>query len=474
MLDGRTCSRRAALRGLGALALAPILAACSQPTAAPVAKPAEPAAKAPEPAAGKPAETKPAAAPAAAQPAAVAKGPVRMNYWVYQFLKESDDFRLEYGKKWAAENNVELNHTLVPWKEFMAKITAGIEAGTTPDVVESGAVQLRGRGQLLEVTDVYQRLEKEYGGWVGASPRFMLDKNNKVHHILYGFAGSLMISCSDLLKQAGFAEAPKTWVDLLDQAKKAQKPPQYYGWAQPVSNQTDSNVWEQVMKSYGARLADAEGKKIVLAEHRKEVWEFLDYFDQVWESGILPPGVVTWDNTMNNSTYQAGKAIFATNPITINLWLAQNNPELLAKTSTYPLPRGPKEHIWWADYGSRSIMKQTTIADVAKKFLYDSMEPKKMEAEYSVSQWGPVLKAYLDFPVWKDPQKEFMQGLVQLSLNGTPNGHPDEFNDAWTEQATNTTISRMLQRIKVDGWERDRAFAEAIDVLQKTYEKYAG
>jgi multiple sugar transport system substrate-binding protein len=468
MVEGRSCSRRAVLRGLGAIAIAPILAACSQPSATPVAKPAATAARAPEPAV-----TKPAAAVAApAKPAAT--GPVRMNYWVYQFLKESDDFRVEFGKKWAAENNVILNQSLVPWKEFMAKITAGIEAGTTPDVVESGAVQLRGRGQLLEVTDIYQRLEKEQGGWVGSSPKFMLDPNNKVHHILWGFAGSLMISRSDLLQQAGFKEPPKTWEDLLAQAKKAQRPPQHYGWAQPVSNQTDSNVWEMVMKSYGARLADKDGKKIVLGEYQKEVWAFLDYFDQVWEANILPPGVVTWDNTMNNSTYQAGKAIFATNPITINLWLAENNAELLAKTSTYPLPTGPKEHIWWADFGSRSIMKQTTIPDVAKKFLYDAMEPKKMEAEYGVSQWGPVLKSFLSFPVWKDPKKEFMQGLVELSLNGSPMGYPDVFNDAWSEQATNTTISRMLQRIKVDNWPRDKAFAEAIDVLGKTYEKYAG
>ena len=55
---------------------------------------------------------------------------------------------------------------MVPWKEFMPKITAAIEAKATPDIVESGGVELRGRGQLLDVTDVYQKLEKTYGdGW---------------------------------------------------------------------------------------------------------------------------------------------------------------------------------------------------------------------------------------------------------------------------------------------------------------------
>jgi hypothetical protein len=47
------------------------------------------------------------------------------------------------------------------------------------------------------------------------------------------------------------------------------------------------------------------------------------------------------------------------------------------------------------------------------------------------------------------------------------------FNDAWVEQMTNTTISRMLQRIVVDHWDRDKSFAEAISTLTKVYSKYA-
>ena len=94
-----------------------------------------------------------------------------------------------------------------------------------------------------------------------------------------------------------------------------------------------------------------------------------------------------------------------------------------------------------------------------------------MDREYSVSQWGPVLKSYLAFDVWK--KKSFMKGLVEMSLRGEPEGWPDVFNDAWREQATNTTTSRMLQRLAVDNWPRDKAFAEMLDVLNRIYGKYA-
>jgi hypothetical protein len=174
---------------------------------------------------------------------------------------------------------------------------------------------------------------------------------------------------------------------------------------------------------------------------------------------------------MNNSTYQAGKAVFVLNPITVSLWLEANNPELLAKTAHYTYPRGPKALIHPVNFGSRSILKYTKVPELAKQFLWDSMEAGKMDREYSVSQWGPVLKAYLAFDVWK--KKPFMKGLVEMSLRGEPEGWPDAFNDAWREQATNTTTSRMLQRIVVDSWPRDKAFAEMLDVLNRIYGKYA-
>jgi len=68
------------------------------------------------------AATLPFAAPARAQ-----QRP-RLVYWCYQFLKASDDARANFAREWATKNNVDLQISMVPWKEFMPKITAAIEA----------------------------------------------------------------------------------------------------------------------------------------------------------------------------------------------------------------------------------------------------------------------------------------------------------------------------------------------------------
>lgn len=392
-------------------------------------------------------------------------------YWAYQFLRSSDESRVAFAKEWAQQNNVDMQITLVPWKEFMAKVSAAIQAKATPDIVESGGVQLRSQNQLLEVTDVYEQLEKEYGGWLGAAPLYMKEQDGRVHHILYGMTGSMVIARNDLVAKAGASLPAETWADLFTVAKKTNRPPRVYGLGQPVSNQTDSNIWEQIMRSYGSRLADDQGKKVVLADHKTEVGNFLDFFEEVWESGVLPPGVTTWDNTMNNSTYQAGKSVIALNPITITLWLQNNDSDLLPKTGHYPFPKGPKRQVWDVTLASRSILKYTKHPELCKQFLLDSMAVSKMEKELSVSQWAPVLKAYLPFDVWES--SDHMKALVNLANQGNPQAAPDVFNDAWVEQATNTTISRMLQRIVVDKWSRDKAFEESVTVLTQIYAKYA-
>ena len=61
----------------------------------------------------------------------------KLVYWAYQFLRASDESRVNFAKEWGEKNNVDMQITLVPWKEFMTKISAAIQAKATPDIVES-------------------------------------------------------------------------------------------------------------------------------------------------------------------------------------------------------------------------------------------------------------------------------------------------------------------------------------------------
>src|SRR5262245_42081443 len=45
----------------------------------------------------------------------------KMIYWGYEFLKESDDARANFAREWAKKNNVDLQLTMVPLKEFLLR-----------------------------------------------------------------------------------------------------------------------------------------------------------------------------------------------------------------------------------------------------------------------------------------------------------------------------------------------------------------
>ena len=191
----------------------------------------------------------------------------------------------------------------------------------------------------------------------------------------------MLIARDDLLAQAGLKGChPRPGSTCSRTPRRPSSPRGAIGLGIPVSNQTDSNVWEDVMKSHGARLADEAGKRVVLGDHKREVWEFLDYFTEVWKANVFPPGVTTWDNTMNNSTFQSGKAVFVLNPVTLSLWLEAEQPRgLLAKTGHYTYPRGPKSLIHPVNFGSRSVLKCTKVPELAKQF--------RVGARWSPPRW---------------------------------------------------------------------------------------
>ena len=126
------------------------------------------------------------------------------------------------------------------------------------------------RGQLLDVTDIYKKLEKTHGGWVGPSSKFMLEPDGRVHTILYGLQGFMLVGRDDLVKAGrAHAAARRRGSTCSPTPRRCSSPRRRSGSGIPVSNQTDSQVWEDIMKSYGARLADRGGQ----ADHPRRLQE---------------------------------------------------------------------------------------------------------------------------------------------------------------------------------------------------------
>src|SRR6266700_1133116 len=154
-------TRRQFLRHLGLGTGVVLLAACSQPAAAPT----------PAPAAANPA--------AAAQPAAAAKSNgSKLTIWGWQsFTPEGDQALGDQMKEWGQANKTDVEYVVVENAQFPQKLAAAIEAKAPPDVVmlTAGAdvLDYGSRDLLVDVTDVWNDVSKQSGGfWKFVDPLY--------------------------------------------------------------------------------------------------------------------------------------------------------------------------------------------------------------------------------------------------------------------------------------------------------------
>lgn len=479
--DRRT--RRSFLKSLGIAAVGataiPLLQACSQPappaaTSAPAKTGESKPAAQPTTAAAKPAESKPAESkPVAAAPAKTSGTGGTLQYWVELTFTNAHKASEDAAKEWGRANGYEVVTTVIEDGDLPQKISAAIEANTLPDIADFDQLMLQrltAIDKLVDVSDVYDRIGAAQGGWMKGVQRLMDPKQFKPGKgywaIPYRSGGNVLNWRQDLLDKAGVA-APKTWHELADVAEKAQKPGEYWGMGFSLAQERDANVQITVMQTFGARVADDAGKKVTL--NSPEALEYLKWISDAYlRRKLFPPGVLTWDGTGDNNSYQSGQSIFILNPGSVYRWMQKNDQEMLEGTRYGAMPGGPKMRLSPFSASVRGVMATSKQVEAAKSLLEHLMNPAVMSKYYAASNHGPVLEGQKSMDAFKDP---FLAGLVDLAENGTPTGYPDVVNTAWNEFNNQFVIPKMIQRVVVDNWEPQRALDEAHQVTSEIYAK---
>lgn len=452
---------------------ATLLAACSSPT--PTAAPAKPAAPAATSAPAAPAATTAPAAPAAtAVPAAPAAPGGTFTYWGgLIFSDEANKMLEDKVKEWGKAKGINVTVVMINQNETTQKVSAAIEAGNMPDALDMGRdlmLLLSKNNRLEALDDTYKKIGDAHGGWMDSTNRATDPKDfgGKIYGVPFGQSGNLLNRRDDVLSKAGFKDAPKTWEELIEQSKKVNAPPKLYSMGFALSNVGDANVMVEVMRSYGGRIADDEGKKCTL--DTPEVRTFMKLITDAYAAGVFPPGTTTWDGAGDNNAYQSGQAVFIANPGSVYLNILKNDPEL-AKGSKYSaLPGGPKLRTAPTGLNYRVIPVSSKQKDLAKDLLAYLADDKFMSDYYSKAIYGPVAKNQMNAPVFKD--SVLHAGLLDLALNGTAPNFPDKDNIAIAEFNNNFLVPKMLQKVVVDKKSIDDAVKETQTACQAIYDKY--
>ena len=406
---------------------------------------------------------------------AIAQGK-KLTYWGgLIFSDDANKLLSDTITAWGAANGVETEVVMINQNETTQKVSAAVSSNTMPDALDAGLglVRLLARqNQFSDLGDLYKKIGDAQGGWyAGTDAASDLTGDGGVARvgIPFGVNGNLLLRRKDLLEPAGFTEPPKTWEELKAQAEAINKPP-VSGLGLALSNVGDANLQVAVLQSYGGRIADDAGKKVTLDS--PETREWLAWVKDAWDKKLFSPGNTTWDGAGDNQAYLSGTAGFIANTGSVGIAARKDDPELFEASAFSPLPGGPKGVISPIDVQMRAITKGSPLQDEARALLEHLSSPEFMNAYFNVAIYGPVLQAQEKLQAF-DGTNTILVGLLGLAKNGTAPAWPDVNNAAFADFGSNFIIPKLAQRVVVDGWDFDKAIAEAQAQGQAIYDKYA-
>jgi multiple sugar transport system substrate-binding protein len=216
----------------------------------------------------------------------------------------------------------------------------------------------------------------------------------------------------DILQQAGITTPPKTWEELVDQAKIIKQNglvefPIIWSWNQKEGVVCDFTV---LLFGNGGAFLDANGKPVFNNEQGVQI---LTWMKQTMDEGLSNPSSVSSDEGAVETDFLAGKSAFAVN------WLFQysdsndaTKSQIVGKVAFAPMPvfaAGAAAGIQGSSVdGSSSfaIMATTPYPDQTWKFL-TYLASNEMQIKYSAEM----------LPVW---QNDFQGDALANLLAATP------------------------------------------------------
>jgi multiple sugar transport system substrate-binding protein len=249
-------------------------------------------------------------------------------------------------------------------------------------------------GYLLDVTSrvtADMKANMFPASWNGVT------RNGKIYGMPWIMDVKYFMYNKDMLTQAGFSAPPKTWEELVDQAKAIKQKglseyPAMWSWAQKEAVVCDFTV---LLFGNGGAFLDASGKPVFNNDKGVQV---LTWMKKTIDEGLTNPSAVTADEPAVEADFLAGKSAFAVN------WLFQysdsndaTKSQIVGKAAFAPMPvfkAGADAGVKGSSVdGSSSfaVMATTPYADQTWKFL-TYLASNEVQTKYSAEM----------LPVWQN------------------------------------------------------------------------
>ena len=223
-------------------------------------------------------------------------------------------FNNTFAKQWGEKNGTTVTVDNINLVDLNTRAASEAQAKKGHDLFMFLSPPAAYESQVLDMTNVYQEVEKKHGKKIDLAHKSTFNPKTKKY---YAFSDSFAPDPGnwrkDLWSQVGFPDGPDTYDDLRKGAKmikdKLGKP-----CGLGLSQELDTSMaMRALLWSFGGAEQDEEGNVTI---NSKNTIEALKYMKALYQESETPE-VLTWTPPSNNQAMLAGKVSFVANAISI-------------------------------------------------------------------------------------------------------------------------------------------------------------
>jgi multiple sugar transport system substrate-binding protein len=395
------------------------------------------------------------------------------------FVPEAQDFFVQQVTDWGSQNNTEVTCDFVNWPDIQAKVSAAVESGAGPDIVElREAWQYLYYEQMVDLNDIAMAAGDAAGGyydWV----KNTASVDGEYYSIPVGTSASAFAYRISYFEQAGIADAannfPKTWEELFAVGKTLKGMGKPLGQALGHSTGDPPSFAYPYMWSYGAMEVEDDGKTI--AFNKPEFVDGLNTFVQAWKDAYDETGL-SWDDGVNNRGFLSDQLSGTFNGSSI--YIAAQNAAKGASTTDYEVvvdpadithggfPEGPAGRFNALNSMSYGLMKYSGNQEAGKALLtyWTGKEPFTAWLEAQKGYIIPPVSSYASNPVYtSDPKLAPYLDVVNYGRNkGFAGPANQKAAQAGSQYIVVDTFAKAIQNGDAKG-----AIEEGARLLERVY-----
>lgn len=315
--------------------------------------------------------------------------PVTLNVWG---MGEEAKSLPKIAEEFTKENpNIKVNVQALPWDTAHDKLLTAVASKKGPDVVQMGTTWIPEFASAKALLDLKPHMDKypEFGANNFYPGSVTTTKyGDAVVGVPWYIDTRVLYYRTDLLKEVGYNEAPKTWDELQDAANKlTQRGKNKYGISIDVKEQSLAFMFA---RQNGSKLF--EGNKPLF--NQPEFVGAVDYLNSFFQKGYAP-------KDLGMEAVQAFKGdgivpMFISGPWMVKL-INDQAPELQGKWATAVLPK-KQNNISTLGGSNLSVFQYTPYQEEAMKFVAFMSKPETQLKWMEQTNSLPAAKK-----AWDDP-----------------------------------------------------------------------